>query len=259
MRCQNGNVALAIHSIRLLVSLTVFAICAFVQTLQAEGVKLSLSAALSPPQTTADQTGYIDLIAKEAFERANVGLAYQSTTVRRGMFGTATGEFDGFIAAPIMPAPQLKPLVRVLEPIFASIAGGVFLRDGIEINTLSDFSKYRVGYPKACKRAAMLLRDVPDKYAAHSPALLMEMLAQNRIDVAFTFFSQARHIATERKITGLKFSKYMNYSRLYIHLNPKHAEIAPELARAIRSMKVDGTYFKILGRANTGTKQDVSE
>ena len=51
----------------------------------------------------------------------------------------------------------------------------------------------------------------------------------------------------------------MNYSRLYIHLNPKHAEIAPELARAIRSMKVDGTYFKILGRANTGTKQDVSE
>ncbi len=250
---------MAIPSIRPLVILTVFAICAFAQTLQAEDVKLSLAVALSPPQTTADQNGYIDLIAKEAFARANVGLVYQPTTVRRGMFGTATGGFDGFIAAPIMAAPQLKPLVRVLEPIFASIAGGVFLRDGIEINTLSDFSKYRVGYPKACKRAAMLLKDVPDKYAAHSPALLMEMLAQNRIDVAYIFFSQARHIASERKTTELKFSKYMNYSRLYINLNSKHAEIAPELARAIRSMKVDGTYFEILGRANTVTKQDVSE
>lgn len=248
-----------VPSIRPLVILYVFVMSALAQTVQAEQPKLNLAVALSPPHITAEQNGDIDLIVKEAFKRAGIALAYQPTSVRRGLFGTLTGQFDGFFAAPVLTAPLLKPLLRVPEPIYSSIAGGVFLRDDIRIDAIEDFKKYRVGYVKGWKQAGMLLKDVPDRSTATSPELLLEMLAENRIDVAFVYFTHVQYIADKKKITGLRFSKYSHYSGLYIHLNPEHAAHSADLAQALRSMRADGTYKKIPTRADLLTNQGASE
>jgi ABC-type amino acid transport substrate-binding protein len=250
---------MAIRSIRPLVSLCVFAIYALAGPVQADQPQLNFAVALSPPHITVEQNGDIDLIVKETFRRVGVTIAYQPTSVSRGLYGTLTGEFDGFFATPILTAPMLKPLVRVEEPIFSSIAGGVFLRDDITIYELADFKKYRVGYGKGWKQPGILLKDVPETHTANSPELLMEMLAQNRIDVAFMYFTHARYIADKKKITGLKFSKFIDYSGLFIHLNPKHADLAADLAQALRDMRADGTYMDLLSRADLSTKQGLSE
>ena len=218
----------------------------------AQETRLHFATSLYPPNTTPAKDGYIDRIVTEAFARADIAFDYENTTAPRGLYGALAGEFDGYFAAPVLKAPALQPLVRVPEVVFSGKGGGVYLNDAVKITTVADFNSYRVGYIKGWKFVETLLADHPDIFAATSPDLLLEMLVQGRIDVAYMRFSQARELARQRGINDIRFSDYHVNNDLFIHLNPEHADLAPVLAAAIRSMKEDGTFQDIVATSEFG-------
>lgn len=251
LRADMGAIASAARLlwIRVIV-LAAFCMVGFtVPAAQAAERELSLAAAPYPPMTTLAKDGYLDRIVQEAFARAGIGLTYQATSPRRGLIGSLTGEFDGYFATPELEVPSLAALVRVPERIYTGIAGGVYLRDDIMLMNEEYLKSHRVGYVKGWKQAEDVLQDVPDRYGAENSGRLMEMLARDRIDVAYTYFLQARYQAQQRGITGLKFSEHTFDTDLFIHLSPQHADLAIDLATALRLMKADGTLENILAPA----------
>jgi polar amino acid transport system substrate-binding protein len=216
---------------------------------QASDRHLNLAAAPYPPLTTVAKDGYLDRIVQEAFARAGIGLTYQATSPARGLMGSLTGEFDGYFATPELDVPILAPLVRVPERIYTGKAGGVYLRDDIMMMNKEYLKSYRVGYVEGWKQAEDDLHDVPDTYAADSSGRLMDMLIKGRIDVAYMYFLQARYQAQQHEVTGLKFSEHTFDTDLFIHLSAEHADLALDLATAIRLMKADGTLENILAPA----------
>ncbi|NOR31424.1 MAG: transporter substrate-binding domain-containing protein [Sulfitobacter sp.] len=216
---------------------------------QASDRQLSLAAAPYPPLTTVAKDGYLDRIVQEAFARADIELTYQATSPGRGLYGSLTGEFDGYFATPDLQGTALAALVRVPEVIHAGKSGGVYLRDDITMMDKEYLKPYRVGYVKGWKQVKDMLKDVPDLYAAESSSHLMEMLVRDRVDVAYMFFLQARYQAQRQEVSGLKFSDHTFVTELFIHLSPEHADLADDLAVAIRSMKADGTLEDIMAPA----------
>ena len=221
------------------------AIC-MATTAQSQDAKLHFAASTYPPITTSDKDGMLDQIALEAFKRADIPFDYETTSAQRGLFGAVSGEFDGYLGAPPLKSASLQSLVRVPEVAFPAHFAGIHLNDGIELNDLADFNDYNVGYISGWRRVEFLLAEHPNISTATTADLLLDMLANGRIDVAFIHISQAKYLAKQKGISGLKFSKYTLNNDLYIHLNPEHADISVPLAAALRSMKDDGTFAGIM-------------
>lgn len=200
-----------------------------------------------PPGMRPDGGGYIPSILTELFKRSDVGFSLQILPPRRSLKDADTGITDAAIAPyPDLSFeyPNLLPVVEALMPVELA---GMYLRDDIRLRTLSDFLNYRIAYVRGWKRAESLFADHTRVQVVRTPALLLEMLAQDRVDVIFFSAAPARHLAQGMpRLKDMKVSEVRLKRYLYLHLNSRHEQLIEPLRQELIAMKGDGRMDALL-------------
>ncbi len=206
---------------------------------------LQLATSNLPPVSHADGTGYLDSILREISNRTRLAFEVQKLPAARGLALADAGVLDGEVARTDSREDQYPHLTRVPEPIIDIVLAGLHTRDGIQVKSLDDFSKYRVGHVRGWKFVESLFED-KDVTVTRTVNQLMDMLAADRIDIAIMSVAPGRYMARERGMKNLIVTDYAVRKNLFLYLHESHSDINSVIDTAIRTMKRDGSYDAII-------------
>ncbi len=198
-----------------------------------------------PPLTTPEHTGFLDVIATEAFRRVGVELRLVKLPAERALLLANDGLQDGDLTRIAGLEGQYPNLVRVPEKLvdwdFAA-----FSKDASIPANFEAIRRHSVGLIKGWKIYERNMAGAGRVTTVDSPEQLFRLLDRGRIEVAL--YAHRMGVALIRK-QGLRDIRPLEpplASRaMYIYLNKRHAELAPKLAAALRALKREGFYQRV--------------
>ena len=231
----------------LIIILLISVLPVFSQNVNEERIVISTS--YNNLLSNSTHTGILDLVLIEAFNRIglNAEIVYSKTAnsladVNSGLADAEMNRVEGM-------EKNYPNLVRVDEPNmimeFVAFSRSSFVVEGWE--SLRDLN---VGIVKGWKILENNTVGFPKVVFVPSETELFRMLDKDRLDVALY-----------SKLTGYDYIKKAGYLRIshlepplakrpmYLYLNNSRAELADEVAAALREMKSDGTYQELVSKA----------
>jgi len=208
----------------------------------AERPVLVLNDTNEPPYTTPDRTGFLDVIAGEAFRRVGAELRLVKLPAERGLINANSGIEDGDMVRIAGLEKQYPNLVRVPEKLVDWEFSAFSKNSSIPSNWLA-IRQRSAGHIKGWKIYEQNLAGAGHVTTADDPGQLFRLLDLNRIDVAL--YERSLGVALARQL-GLKgaqpLAPPLATREMFIYLNKRHAGLVPRLAEALRAMKRDGFY-----------------
>ncbi|WP_319470520.1 transporter substrate-binding domain-containing protein [uncultured Pseudodesulfovibrio sp.] len=196
----------------------------------------------------AESAGMLDQIVKEAFKRINIKAEIVFTNTRRSLVTVNNGELDAEINRVAGMEQTYTNLVRVPEPNM-QMQFVAFARKKISISGWESLRKLRIGMVQGWKILEQHTREFPHVTHLTEISTLFEMLERDRIDVVLY-----------SKLTGCEELHKLDFDDIhplspplatrdmFLYLHKSHERLAVPLAEALREMKKDGTYARIVER-----------
>ncbi|MFO7728801.1 MAG: transporter substrate-binding domain-containing protein [Desulfonatronovibrio sp.] len=210
-------------------------------------ISTSYKSLLSNPQ----QTGMLDRIVKEAFQRIGIKAEIVFTPTEKSLVDVNAGLLDGEINRIRGMEKKYPNLVRVPEPNmtmhFVAFASKSYPVDGWE--SLKDL---HTGIVRGWKILEENTRGFPHVTLVPTETELFAMLDKGRIDVAlYSKLTGYEHI-NSRGLTDIRHLEPPLASRdMFLYLNEKHSHLADQVAQALKEMKQDRTYERIVREATS--------
>lgn len=188
----------------------------------------------------------LDLIVKGAFARAGVGVSLQPLPSERGLVMADSGQLDGD-ANRINGLEAAYPnLLRVPESNMTYEFTAFTLRPDVVVRGWDDLKNYSVAYIIGWK--------IYDEHVhargvvkVATPENLFALLRAGRVDVVLYYRLGGVYYARKLGLTNLRaLDPPLATREMYMYLNRRHADLVPRLAEALRSMKRDGGYERIV-------------
>ncbi len=215
----------------------------------------TLNSSYSPPHSTEDQTGYLDLILKEAFLRAGYRAQIQMMPAERCLQDANTGVSDGDIGR-IRRMDDFYPnLVLVDEPIIES-------RDFVAFSIHKEFSTedwsslepYHVGIMRGWKIFESNVKGTQSLIKMDSTRSLLKLLMNDRAEVVLNARIDGLYTARQLGIQNIRvMAPPLASLELYLFLHKKNRAIIPEIEAALKAMKTDGAFHDIRDRVLSAT------
>lgn len=202
---------------------------------------------ISTNNTPLDRQALHDL-SKEAFRRIGVDFKLVSLPSERSLHSANVGEVDGEGLRVPGLASQYPNLVQVPER-YIGISFVAFAKDAsIRLDQGWDSLKpHRVAYINGWKMFDGNAGGAKSVSKVDKAEQLFLMLDGGRIDLAL--YTRADGIALARRM-GLSaiapVAPALKDVDMYLYLHRKHEALVPKLAQALREMKADGSYNRIL-------------
>lgn len=199
------------------------------------------------PLNTPEQTGFLDLVAAEAFRRSGLKLETVMLPAERGLINVNLGIEDGEMSR-IAGLEKIYPnLIRVPETIM-DWEFYAFSELKIDLNGgWSDLANYSVAFINGWK---ILERNVPvetEITKVKNPEQLFYLLARKRTQVViYERWAGLRQIQQTQLKTVRLIQPALSKRKMYMYLHKKHRVLAIKIAEALESMKRDGTYDKLV-------------
>jgi polar amino acid transport system substrate-binding protein len=198
---------------------------------------------------------FYDLVT-EAFRRAHHPVEIRLIPWARAMEEVRQGRADGMFVLYKTPERE-RDFIFPDEPL-AELRERIFVRRTARFDYMGDFANFdgrRVGMLNYTIHGAKLSqalegRRIAAKISASSYEGLVDMLASNRLDIAIgvddAIIEAALRQGVEDKIREIDppvdtIPAYLVFAR-----EPRLTELSAEFDRALRSMKEDGTYQRIM-------------
>lgn len=207
---------------------------------------LRLNTPGNPPYHYPEQNGIIDKWLQDVFRRLGKKVTLAWLPPERSLINANEGLSDGD-AVRIEGLSNMYPnLIQVPEPVyvgdFVAFAKGVdFAPKGWE-----SLSPYHVAIIKGHKITESNVKGTKSLVKVKKLDQLFTLLDKNRVDVVIVERLFGEMNVRQR---GLKSIKLLEppLARLnfYLYMHKKHATMIPDIARAIREMKGDGTQQRI--------------
>lgn len=203
---------------------------------------LVLNDANEPPLTTPEHTGFLDVIATEAFRRIGSELRLVKLPAERALLLANDGLEDGELTRIAGLEEQYPNLVRVPEKLidwdFAA-----FSKDASIPASFQAIRRHSVGLIKGWKIYERNTAGAERVTTVDDPEQLFRLLDRERIEVAL--YARLMGLALIQK-QGLKNIRPLEpplaRRAMYIYLNKRHAKLVPKLAEALRALKHEGFY-----------------
>lgn len=202
---------------------------------------------VSTNNTPLDRQALHDL-SKEAFRRIGVDFKLVSLPSERSLYSANLGEVDGEGLRIAGLGGQYPNLVQVPER-YIGISFVAFARDAtIKLDQGWDSLKpHRVAFINGWKMFEANASAARSVSKVDKPEQMFLMLDSGRIDLAL--YTRADGVALARGM-GLgaiaPLAPPLKDVDMYLYLNRKHEALVPRLAQALREMKADGSYNRIL-------------
>jgi polar amino acid transport system substrate-binding protein len=205
------------------------------------------SITVSTNNTPLDRKALQELSA-EAFRRIGVDFKLVSLPSERSLHSANLGEVDGEGLRVAGLSSQYPNLVQVPER-FVSVSFVAFARDAtIRVDQgWGSLKPYSVAFITGWKMFETNATTARIVNKVDKPEQMFRMLDGGRVDLAL--YTRADGIALARSL-GLSaiapLSPSLKDVDMYLYLNQKHAALVPRLAHALRGMKADGSYNRIV-------------
>lgn len=241
MHCSGSR-----HGLPLLAGLLLTALFS-IRPVHAQATKLSLvTVAAFPPLTaSAQQPGFLNMLAEGAFKRIGVEVEITVLPAERALINVNSGLDDGDIfRAPGMER-NFPNLIQVPEPMLDYAFVAYARRADITIRTWDDLQPYSVAYASGWKIFENNVRNVKEVTITSSIVDLFSLLEKGRVDVILLDRWGGQSIVHQMGYKLKPQEPPLARTNMFMYLNRKHAALAPKVAQALRDMKADGSYKKI--------------
>ncbi len=209
---------------------------------------ITLNTANAPPNATEDFSGIGDRVLTEAFRRLGMKLKIVRLPSERALQNANEGIDDGNFAR-VSGLTALYPnLIQVPEPITRFEFVAVLKILNFRAEGWHSLRPYNVGIITGWKILEKNITGTKSLTKVKNRHQLFNMMMAERVDLIVYDRYQALvlleelHIAEKVKI----LEPPMAIRDMYPYLHKKHKNLAPRLADAIRRMKSDGTYDRIV-------------
>jgi len=207
---------------------------------------ITLNTTGNPPLNTNDMRGFMDVVASTAFGKINITLKTVHLPAERGLKNANLGIEDGEMSR-IEGINKLYPnLIMVPEKImdWQFVA---FSKQDIKLDHgWQDLTNFNVAYIngwKILEKNTTHVRTTKVKNAT----LLFNLLESDRTDIALYEKWGGLLIIGQNHNTLVKLAvPPLEEKAMYIYLNKKHKNIVDPLASALKTMKADGSYNKLV-------------
>jgi polar amino acid transport system substrate-binding protein len=221
------------------------------QTAPAEESDFTVSTSYKSLLSNPEQTGMLDLIVKEALSRIGLNAQIIFTPTQRSLVDVNAGLLDAELNRIKGMEQDFPNLVRVPEPNmtmhFVAFAKKQYPVDGWE--SIRDL---HIGIVRGWKILENHTDNFPHVTLVPTETELFNMLEKNRIDVALYSKLTGYEQLTLRGFADIRHLEPPLASReMFLYLNRKHEHLADPVADALREMKADGTYDRIVAEATS--------
>ena len=198
-----------------------------------------------PPYTTADGSGFLDIVAGEAFRRAGVRLKLVKLPAERALINASNGLEDGDLTRIAGLEAQYPNLVRVPEKLidwnFSAFGKNPALParwDAIRQRPVAHIRGWKI-YERELAGAEQIL-------TAEDSAQLFRLLQLDRVEVVLYERWMGKSLIAQQRMQGLVALKPALAEReMFIYLNKRHAALVPRIAEALRAIKAEGLYDRL--------------
>ena len=217
---------------------------------------LRISTSYREPFTTPKQTGMLDQIILEACHRIGVKAEFVSITTERSLVAVNDGMVDGEMNRIRGLEENYPNLVRVPEPNMR-MDFVAFAKKDIPINGWQSIRNLRVGLVSGWKILERNTEGFPFVTRLTEVDNLFRMLELDRLDVVL--YSK---IGGYEEIHRLGYDNLHHLSPplssrdMFLYLHRRHAQLAAPLAKALKDMKKDGTYARIVENTTCHPHED---
>ena len=199
--------------------------------------------------SNAEQTGMLDLIVKEAFNRLGITAVLPFLPAERSIIAANSGLHDGVLNR-IEGIERMYPnLVRVPESNMDFKFVAFSKKYDFETTDWATLNSLRVGFIKGWKILEQNMKNHPDITYVNSADQLFRMLDKGYIDIALY-----GELVGYAKLKTMNITDYrvltppLATKKMYMYLNKKHEKLVPRVAESLKNMKVDGTYDRIVSQ-----------
>jgi polar amino acid transport system substrate-binding protein len=201
---------------------------------------LVLNDAGAAPYTNEARTGFVDVIAAEAFHRAGLALELVRLPAERALRLADAGRIDGELMRVGGLEAQYAHLRRVPEPI-AEVGFAAFSRDRRMAANFKALKSHSVGLIRGWKIYERAMAGGARIATASDPEQLFRLLALGRIDVALYERSMGVALAMSLALDDVhRLEPVLAVRDVYTYLHRRHAAAVPRLADALRAMRREG-------------------
>jgi|GEM_PF-230052 len=199
------------------------------------------------PDSSPDQTGIGDRVIKEAFKRIGVPLRIVRLPSERALINADEGIDDGNYAR-IKEIGEFCPnLVLVPESVLKFEFVIFTKRLRFKPAGWESLKPYNMGIVRGWKILEANITGTKSLIKAKNERILFGLLNSDRVDAIVYDRLQGLVLLRELKYRDIYLLRPPLVVRdMYLHLHKKHAALVPRLTDAMRGMKKDGTYNKIV-------------
>lgn len=211
----------------------------------AERPVLVLNDTNEPPYTTPDRTGFLDVIAGEAFRRAGFELRLVKLPAERALINANAGNEDGDLSRIAGIEKRYPNLIQVSEKL-VDWEFSAFSMDSAIPPAWPALRQRAVGHIKGWKIYEQALAGAERVSTADDPAQLFRLLELRRIEVALYERRFGLALVRQQGLKGIRpLTPVLSTREMFIYLHRRHALVVPKLAAALRAMKREGFYQRV--------------
>lgn len=208
---------------------------------------LYIGSSLVFPLSSPEQSGLLDKITHEAFSRIGYNVIIKSLPSERALINANEGIDDGEILR-IDGIEKMYPnLIKVPEKTFDFEFVVLTKSNTIQISDWDDLTPYSVGIIKGWKILEKGTRSYSEVVHVENVNHLFNMLNKDRVELVIYERVQAEYLIMKNKLNDIRIIlPPLLIKEMYLHLNKRHIKLIPELTEALKQMKRDGTYDRII-------------
>lgn len=216
---------------------------------------LTLNSADPAPLSRPDGTGYTDRIVTEAFHRIGVPVQLVRLTAERALQNANQGIDDG-IYVRIAGLERLYPDLIMVPEAITEFLFTAFTKDlAMQVKSWEGLKPYHVGLINGWKIVEANTTGVRTRTGVKNEEALFTLLEKGRVEVVVIDLYTGQEAVRSLGYQGVRaLSPPLERRDMYIYLHRRHLGLAPRLAEALRAMKRDGTYQRLVraGMGETG-------
>ncbi|HEC29296.1 MAG TPA: transporter substrate-binding domain-containing protein [Gammaproteobacteria bacterium] len=226
----------------------------FTSTVQARET-LVIAIAEDPPYHNAQGTGFVNVLEREVMNRVGYDVRFDKLPSERALLYANEGISDG-VADRVIGIDKYYPnLIRVNEPVMTWNFVAFSRRTDIRINGWQSIKPYSLGIVNGWKILERNTEDALFRTKVRNIDLLFTLLKNGRADLVLTEVWQGLFYLKKHPINNVKLLYPILVSKVqFMYLHKKHRKLAPKIAEALRGMKKDGSYQKIVDKILTPLK-----
>ena len=187
------------------------------------------------------------LIMASVYKKAGHQIKIKSLSARRALSLSSTGKTDGELFRVKAVAEQYPELIRLSVPIY-QIKPSVFTKNKqVKVNGWESLRSYSIGILRGVRYAEAATEKM-NRHLSNSLDSMFKMLDADRFDIIVT--SKLSGLITLRQINMTDRINILEppviQIPLYHFLHKKNQKLVPQLEKALKTMKGDGSLTRLI-------------